>query len=103
MAKRSVWFQIRRGLGAHTSCPVRIVPGDSPPTLEGKPGHWSNGWRLGPHSWRRRRRPEYHPSTLMISVGKEWLERERPEILGRVLTERMVNPAAYQTELRRLK
>jgi len=39
----------------------------------------------------------------MISVGKEWLERERPEILGRVLTERMVNPAAYQTELRRLK
>ena len=102
MARRSVWFEIRRELGAHTSCPVRIVPGDSPPTLEGEEGHWSNGWRLGSNSWRRGR-PEYHPSTLMISVGKEWLERERPEILGRVLTERMVNPAAYQTGLRRLK
>ena len=102
MAKRSVWFQIRRELGAHTSCPVRIVPGDFPPTLEGEPGHWAPGKRDGFFSWRRRR-TQYHPSTLMISVGKEWLERERPEILGRVLTERMVNPAAYQTELRRLK
>jgi len=39
----------------------------------------------------------------MISVGKEWLERERPEILGRVLTEQMVNPMAHQSELRGLK
>jgi hypothetical protein len=105
MAKRSVWFQIRRDLGAHTSCPVIILPGDFPPTLEGKPGGWVRALRYAP-VWGRARtvyRTDYNCSTLVIWIGKEWLERERPEIMGRILTERMLCPTAYRAELRGLK
>ena len=105
MAKRSVWFQIRRDLGAHTSCPVIILPGDFPPTLEGKPGGCERALCYD-YGWGRVRkvyRTYYKRSTLVIKIGKEWLERERPGIMGQILTERMLCPTAYRAELRGLK
>jgi hypothetical protein len=102
MAKRSIWFEIRKEVGAHTSCPVIILPGDFAPILEGKAGHMGRPPMRFGYNGRCavRRGALYHPSTLIISIGRAWLERERPEIMGRILAERMVNPIAYRAELR---
>lgn len=74
----------RREAGAHASCPVTVVAGDSAPQLAGRSWHYET----------RGGRPIYHPSaysrhgwsnmvycasTLAVEVGADWLAARSPE------------------------
>ena len=58
----------RNTAGAGSGTPIIVIDGDSPPVLEGQPylkTNFSNGKGFS--------KTLYTPSTLQITVGKEWL------------------------------
>lgn len=65
---------IRRVANAPAHAPIRIVPGDSRPTLRGSGFYYTTvGGRpvRHPNAYRRAwGRPVYHPSTLSVVVGR---------------------------------
>ena len=68
---------IREIAGARNNCPVRIVKGDSPPTLLGKGYHYTNkSGNIIRHlnaykkAWGK---PIYVNSTIRVEVGADWL------------------------------
>ena len=74
MVRAATWgyySTIRIGRSAHTagvtwSTPIRVIPGDEPPTLVGKP-YLKTNFQRGRFS-----RTLYTPSTLCIEVGEDW-------------------------------
>jgi hypothetical protein len=74
MVRAAAWgyySTIRIGRSAHTagvtwSTPIRVIPGDEPPTLVGKP-YLKTNFQRGRFS-----RTLYTPSTLCIEVGEDW-------------------------------
>jgi len=74
MIRAAAWgyySTIRIGRSEHTasvtwSTPIRVVKGDQPPILEGKP-YLKTNFQRGRFS-----RTLYTPSTLCIEVGENW-------------------------------
>ncbi len=69
--------QIRRIAGETYHYPVRMVPGNKKPTLEGN-GYWKT--QFSAHNGRFRK-ILYTPSTRRIEVGIDWLKKHDPEIV----------------------
>lgn len=83
----------RVGVPGHWS--ADLVPGTLPPQLVGSPGYWrsASGSRYvrDPEAYRRAGgRPQYHPSTETILVGRRWL-RDHIRGLARDQAEREVH------------
>lgn len=76
---RTIRSLIRLLSNTDTVCPIKIVPGDSGPTLVGSRGCFKN--KRGDiirhptaykNAWGK---PIYHKSTLRIEVGADWFNR----------------------------
>lgn len=72
---------VRRCAGeSGTTCPIRVVPGRGAPRMAGSgPYHTTlSGKTVVHHPNAYKWRTLYHPSTLRIEVGAEWVRRHCP-------------------------
>lgn len=69
--------QIRKLAGQSYPYPVRVVEGNQPPTLVGRP-YWKTSFTAH-HG--RFHKILYTPSSRKIIVGRDWLDRHDPEIV----------------------
>jgi hypothetical protein len=63
--------------------PIRVIPGDQSPVIDGDPGHWTTpGGKpvYHPNAYRAAwGKPIYHCSTECVEVGLEWIEENTPD------------------------
>lgn len=69
--------QIRKAAGVSYAYPIQTVEGDQPPKLVGKP-YWKTNFSA--HGGRFQK-TLYTPSTRRIVVGKDWIEKNDPELV----------------------
>jgi len=70
----------RAHAGAHSSCPVEVIPGAVAPRLVGETAHYETraGTRIShPSAYSRKGWSSmiYCPSTICVEVGAIWLDR----------------------------
>ncbi|OGC77190.1 hypothetical protein A2619_01135 [candidate division WWE3 bacterium RIFOXYD1_FULL_39_9] len=94
MAKRHFFYEIRKQAKANWNCPVKVVEGDIEPEEKGQ------GWYYETKSGDYIRHPSayakkgfsnmvYCHSTYRVEVGKEWLKKNRPEVIAKLIEKRM--------------
>ncbi len=68
----------REACGAHATMPVEVVEGSQFPRVRGRSYYWTTPsgktevMHPNAYGWRTL----YHPSTLRVEVGREWLRAE---------------------------
>ena len=74
---RELCRMIRESAGSHNNCPIKIIPGDSKPSLKGEKPYYknSNGDKVKPSKAKRSywKNLTYVPSSLCVEVGADWI------------------------------
>ena len=94
---------VRQIAGAHTACPIELIPGESLPRLVGSSGHYVNPRGRIVHNRYRYERAggtcEYVSSTLHVTVGETWFEWIRDGLMCDVQNDAPIPSFAREIEV----